>query len=62
MSEQLTAEVRQLGSRLYEQLNHPRCAPLSLRDGVALSTFSPKWPLSSSCWKASRTDCWPGEP
>ncbi len=36
MSEQLTAEVRQLGSRLYEQLNHPRCAPLSLRDGVAI--------------------------
>jgi len=33
MSEQLTAEVKQLGSRLYEQLNHPRCAPLSLRDG-----------------------------
>jgi len=36
MSEQLTAEVKQLGSRLYEQLNHMRCAPLGLRDGVAI--------------------------
>ena len=36
MSERLTAEVKQLGNRLYEQLNQPRCAPLGLRDGVAI--------------------------
>jgi hypothetical protein len=36
MSEQLTVEVKQLRSRLYEQLNQKRCAPLGLRDGVAI--------------------------
>ena len=36
MGEQLTVEVKQLGSRLDEQLNHMGCAPLSLRDGVAI--------------------------
>jgi len=36
MSERLTAEVKQLGNRLSEQLNQPRCASLSLRDGVAI--------------------------
>lgn len=36
MSERLTAEVKQLGSRLYEQLDDPRCAPMDLRDGVAI--------------------------
>jgi hypothetical protein len=36
MTEQLTAEVKQLGSWMCEQLNHSGCAPLSLRDGVAI--------------------------
>lgn len=36
MSEQLTAEVKQLRNRMYEQLNQPRYAPLDLNDGVAL--------------------------
>jgi hypothetical protein len=36
MSERLTAEVKQLGNRMYEQLNQPGCAPMSQRDGVAI--------------------------
>lgn len=36
MSEQLTLEVQQLRSRMYEQLNQPPCAPLSPSDGVAI--------------------------
>jgi hypothetical protein len=36
MSEQLTVEVEQLRNRMYEQLNQPGCAPLGLRDGVAI--------------------------
>jgi len=36
MSEELTAEVKQLENGLCEQLNQPRYAPLSLRDGVAI--------------------------
>jgi hypothetical protein len=36
MSEQLTAEVEQLRNRMYEQLNQARCAPLGVRDGVAI--------------------------
>jgi hypothetical protein len=36
MTEQLTAEVKQLGNRMYEQLNQPGCAPMGVRDGVAI--------------------------
>jgi hypothetical protein len=36
MSEKLTAEVKQLGNRMYEQFNQPDCAPMGLRDGVAI--------------------------
>jgi hypothetical protein len=36
MSEQLSADVKQLGNRLNEQLNQSRCAALGLRDGVAI--------------------------
>ena len=36
MTEQLTAEVKQLGNRMYEQLNQPGCAPIGVRDGVAI--------------------------
>ena len=36
MTERLTAEVTQLGNRMYRQLNEPGCAPMDLRDGVAI--------------------------
>jgi len=36
MSERLTAEVKQLHNRLYEQLNEQRGESLNLRDGVAI--------------------------
>ncbi|OIN81988.1 hypothetical protein K3U93_11145 [Mycobacterium malmoense] len=36
MSEQLTAEVKQLENRLCDRLNEARYAPVGLRDGVAI--------------------------
>lgn len=36
MTERLTAEVKQLASRVYEQVNQAGCPPMSLRDAVAI--------------------------
>jgi hypothetical protein len=36
MSERLTAEVKQLGNPMYEQLNQAGCAPMGLRDAAEL--------------------------
>jgi hypothetical protein len=36
MTERLTAEIKQLGNRMYEQLNQPGWTPMGVRDGVAI--------------------------